>query len=348
MTLPLRPATLGEILDRTANLYRSRFLVFAGIAAVPSVVVVLFYAGMALLSWSARYRTQDPAAMAGVGLGLFALMLLFLPAWLGVTALGTAAMTWAADQEYQGERATIRAAYIAAWKRGWHAVGLFTIQALILWAVSGTAMVFAVGGLAAFAVAMHGANADPSWGLMLLIGCAVVAYALWMLSRLCLAFPVFVTENAGVGAALKRGWRLSAGTRWRILVMYLLRAALGWAAWIAMAVPMLVLLSLLPRISSVQHQQTLTVIVMLIIYGCSFLGQMLAKPVSGIALVVFCYDQKIRQEAFDIEWMMRQAGMVDEPALPAQAWTAATSASTTETRKPASLQSPAPSAGESA
>jgi hypothetical protein len=36
----LRPRTLGEILDRTAELYRSNFLLFAGIFAV--------YAGVGL------------------------------------------------------------------------------------------------------------------------------------------------------------------------------------------------------------------------------------------------------------------------------------------------------------
>jgi hypothetical protein len=346
--LPLRPATLGEILDRTANLYRACFLVFAGIAAIPALVVVLFYTGTVLLSWSARNSGQDPAAMAGLGLGVFALMLLFLPAWLGVTALSNAAMTWAADQEYLGERATIRAAYKAAWQRGWGAVGLFTIQALILWAVSGIVMAFSIAGVAALAVATHGANADPSWALILVIGGGIMAYAMFMLSRLCLAFPVFMTENASVGEALRRGWRLSAGTRWRILVVYLLRTMLGWVAWIAMAVPLLLLMAYLPHSASVQHQQTYTVMAMLTVYGTSFLGQMLAKPVSGIALVVFCYDQKIRHEAFDIEWMMRQAGMVEAPAPSAQAWTAATSAGIVEAKKPASLQSPAPPAGESA
>jgi len=36
--------------------------------------------------------------------------------------------------------------------------------------------------------------------------------------------------------------------------------------------------------------------------------------VYGIALVLFYYDQRIRMEGFDIEWMMQQAGMAD--ALP--------------------------------
>ncbi|MGD0683209.1 MAG: hypothetical protein ABR990_14305, partial [Terracidiphilus sp.] len=35
MNEPLRPLTLGEILDRTAQLYRARFLLFLGISVIP-------------------------------------------------------------------------------------------------------------------------------------------------------------------------------------------------------------------------------------------------------------------------------------------------------------------------
>jgi hypothetical protein len=43
---------------------------------------------------------------------------------------------------------------------------------------------------------------------------------------------------------------------------------------------------------------------------------MLLKPILGIAQVLFYYDQRIRQEGFDIEWMMLQAGLTP-PAAPA-------------------------------
>jgi hypothetical protein len=65
---------------------------------------------------------------------------------------------------------------------------------------------------------------------------------------------------------------------------------------------------------------------MLIIYGASFAVQALVKPVYGIALTLFYYDQRIRNEGFDIEWMMMQAGMVPAPqTAPTPApWLAAT------------------------
>ncbi len=40
MSVQLRPMTLGEILDRTFQIYRSRFLVFIGIAALPALAMM--------------------------------------------------------------------------------------------------------------------------------------------------------------------------------------------------------------------------------------------------------------------------------------------------------------------
>ena len=39
MTAPLRPMNLSEILDRTFHIYRSRFLLYLGIAAFPALTI---------------------------------------------------------------------------------------------------------------------------------------------------------------------------------------------------------------------------------------------------------------------------------------------------------------------
>ena len=41
-SVELRPMTLGEVLDRTFTLYREHFLLFAGIMALPYLVILLF------------------------------------------------------------------------------------------------------------------------------------------------------------------------------------------------------------------------------------------------------------------------------------------------------------------
>ena len=41
METNLRPMSLGEILDRTAQIYRTNFLLFAGIAAIYAGIVLV-------------------------------------------------------------------------------------------------------------------------------------------------------------------------------------------------------------------------------------------------------------------------------------------------------------------
>jgi hypothetical protein len=47
-----------------------------------------------------------------------------------------------------------------------------------------------------------------------------------------------------------------------------------------------------------------------------------AQPVYGIALMLFYYEQRIRQEGFDIELLMRRAGLMppQPPPPPAETW----------------------------
>jgi hypothetical protein len=40
-SIDLRPMSLGEVLDKTFTLYRENFLLFAGIAAIPLLLLLL-------------------------------------------------------------------------------------------------------------------------------------------------------------------------------------------------------------------------------------------------------------------------------------------------------------------
>jgi len=62
-----RPSTLGEILDRTAHMYRCRFLVFLGIAALPvgvvlscAVIVFLYFAWLGSDGQKQEPRSSEP------------------------------------------------------------------------------------------------------------------------------------------------------------------------------------------------------------------------------------------------------------------------------------------------
>ena len=311
MNLQLRPANLGEILDRTATLYRSRFLVFVGIGIIPAGAVLLFAAGGFLIS--ARMASADPASTLLMGFAILALVLLAIPVCLALTALGNGALSHAASEAYLGERITIRGSYQAAWKRGWRYIGLLSLEILFLAVVPLTAWILVFAGLGVLAAlsGRSGAGLYGGWAnvFVLIVGLGLIFYFVWMLLRLCLAFSACVVDQIGAWASLKRATSLSKGTRGRILVLYILCAALSWVVSMVITVPVMIVLSLIPSLNTPQHEQTLGVVFLFVLYGSSFASQAFTKPVSGIALMLFYYDQRIRKEAFDIEWMMREAGM---------------------------------------
>ncbi len=323
MNEPLHPSNLGEILDRTVQFYRSRFLVFLGISVLPTGVVLVLACGIFffLAWWGANGAASVPPAVAGVLAVVFfiVLVLAVLPICLAVTALATAAINHAVARAYLGEKTSIRDAYKGVWPRGWRYIGLYLLETLFIWVVPSAVwfgLIFFAAGAAV--LARQAGMGDAAAGLlplvMVLVVAALVGYAIWMLLRLSLAFPACVVEQIGAWAAIKRGSSLSKGTRGRIFLLYLLGTALNWLLTVGVIVPLSIILALLPGASSPQHAQTAAVVMAFTIYGAAFAVQALTKPVYGIALMLFYYDQRIRLEGFDIEWMMLQAGLVAPPA----------------------------------
>ncbi len=318
MNEPLHPLTLAEILDRTAQLYRSRFLVFMGIGAIPAGTVFVFAAGVfAFFTWMGS-NARHGAAIADVLVWAFLTLLLVLaiPACLGASALGDAAMSDAAARAFLGEKITIRNAYKATWKRGWRYVGLYTLQGLVV--VGAPTVVFLMATIGMVAAKVSGVRSNDNSplfaGLLFLVLLVLSVFAVWMLLRLCLAFPVCVVEQAPAWGALKRGVSLSQGTRGRIFLLYVLGVFLSQILAWCVTFPVLLAIAFLPGLQGQAHAQTVGMVALFATYGSFFAVKALTKPIYGIALTVFYFDQRIRKEGFDIEWMMQQAGMMTPPA----------------------------------
>ncbi len=264
----LHPLTLGEILDRTAQLYRSRFLVYAGIAAIPAGTVLLSAGTFgAFFAWAGATASSGSSS---AGLGAAAVVLLALaciiaaPVWIGLTALGWGALTEAATRDFLGEAITIRSAYRNAWSQKGRYLGLCLLMVLI--AVAGPAVVFGflmvlIGALAAVSRAA-GMAAGALVGAMAFLGfVAVGVYVGWMLLRMSMAFPACVVEHIGPWHAIQRSALLSRGTKGRIVVLFLLVAVLSWVVSMALMIPMMIGIALIPGVAGPQHSQALSVIV---------------------------------------------------------------------------------------
>ncbi len=303
----LRPMHLGEILDRTAQIYRRQFLLFAGIAAGPSLVVLgCFAAGFLLYLFAHGGST---AANVILGLGFLALLVVGLPLYIVASAFGYAALSEAAKKRFFGEAVTIRGMYREAWPHGWRYLGLFALDFAILGVAPGIVMFALSIGIGVAAGAAGGDAGNATVLAIVALGALLMVYELWMLPRLCMSFAVSVAEKAGVAESLKRGWTLSRGTRWRILLLFVMGAVCGWMLTWLLTVPVILAVALIPGLRSVQHSQMLGTIAIFANYAAGFAVQALIRPVYGIALVLFYYDQRIRNEGYDIEWMMERAGL---------------------------------------
>ena len=315
MSEPLRPLSLSEILDRTALLYRSRFLVFIGISLIPTVVVLAPLCGLVLVfTWlgSSGATSHNQAAAVMAGLLFLLVLLLMVPVFVGVNALGTGAINHAVARAWLDEKITIRDSCLAAWHRGWRYLGLYVLQTLIVWVAPFVAW-FVLFSLSAFIDVLlnkAGLPGDTFLGLAaVLIVIALVLYGIWMQLCLSLAFPACVVEQIGAGAAIKRSFSLSKGTKGRIFVLYLLGMALNTLLSMGITVPLTILMYLFPWTNDPKHAQAAGTIMLLVFYGSAFAVQTFTRPVYGIALILFYYDQRIRQEGYDIEWMMQRAGL---------------------------------------
>lgn len=324
----LHPSTLSEILDRTAQIYRIRFLVFLGIAAIPTATLLALGGGIVLIVvWLGSAGDGHASTVAAGFVAVAGLGLLTALALLAVTALATAALNHAAACVYLGRAITIRGSYKAVWQRGWRFIGLFVVQAIAIWVLPFGAwfvLVMLSAGLGALAqtAGLGGGGLIVLGGVLVVIG--LVVYGFWMALRLSLAFPACVVEQVDVWDALRRSAALARGTKGRILLLYLLGMALNWILSVAVTIPLTIIVALLPGANSPQHAQTISTVLIVMVYGAGFAVQAFTRPIYGIALMLFYYDQRIRHEGFDIEWMMMKAGLVTpagpqptEPSTPA-------------------------------
>lgn len=323
MNNQLRPLALGEILDRTAELYRRHFSLFAGVSAIFATAMLaiqlLYLRSLVLLGYPnlmANFRWGT--ATAAVAEALIILLL----AGLSIAA-NNRAVAWV----YLDQPASIRGAAKSVLPRARTYVWLMTVVGFRAWAPFAGLYIafFAV----AFAALPHDFMTNPmatqtaaqhnpagvlaaALSMLVLVPLFILAlvYAVWMTLRYSLAVPACVVEDLSAGPSIKRSVQLSEGSRGRIFVLGLLVYAVRMLLSILFGFPLIAL--------AVKHPgHPLPMGWMVVQQIGVFITNMLIGPIYAIGLTLFYYDQRIRKEGFDIEWMMQAAGLTAQPELPA-------------------------------
>ena len=319
----LRPLTLGEILDRTAQLYRSHFWLFAGIAAVYSGVILLL--NLVQIGLQELLRAENLAQYVILS-GVIGLWIQVFVAFI-IGGLAMAANNRAVGWVHLGEPATIRGAYASILPRTGRYIWLMTIVTFVMWAPMAVASagyfsviylwirpVLPKGGLSG----LSGPHPPPGdqqtillMGLVTLLFMlaflACLAYAVVMGLRYTLAVAASVVENLKARQAIRRSVNLSKGSRARIFVLALLV--------IVIQIGLVLITQMVFIVMSFRHGQ-LSAGARVLQQLVAFVTNTFVSPIYATGFTLFYYDQRVRKEGYDIEWMMQAAGLTQPTELP--------------------------------
>jgi hypothetical protein len=323
MNYQLRPLTLGEILDRTAELYRTHFLLFAGISAIFATVML----GIQFLYVRSLVLMGYPNLMANLRWGTGVAAVLEMLGLMVLAGLSIVAVNRAVSWVYLDQPASIREAARSVLPRLRRYLWLMTTVAFRAWTPLAILYVayfilfytlmphdMLTNPAAAQTAARQNAGAFLEFGLGMIILAPLMliamVYGVFMSLRYSLAVPACVVEELPTGNAIKRSIELSKGSWGRIFLLGLLVGMIRMLLGMLFGFPIIVLAVKHPGQPMAMHW------LMLEQLGI-FLSNALIGPVYAIGLTLFYYDQRIRKEGFDIEWMMQAAGLAPATELAA-------------------------------
>ncbi len=268
------------------------------------------------------FRSTSLASSSAIALAVL-IVLIAAPVYIAAAVFSSAGLTEAAASVNRGERITIRGAFKKVTPRFWRYLWFLILQGIVVVFVP-AAISGAVIGVLVFLGTLAGAGTAAAVAvgfLVFMIVAAAVVVIILMVLGYSISLPVCVLEEKSAWDSLQRGWSLSKGTRGRIFVMFLLVMALAMAVSMAAAIPSMIILFTSAAAGSQPATGSVAFIVAEITrVVMDLLLQVAIAPISAIALVLFYYDQRIRKEGFDIEWMMQQAGLTqtapNAPAAP--------------------------------
>jgi hypothetical protein len=304
----LRPLSTGEVLDRTFQLYRSKFWLFVGISAIVPAINVVFAIVRQFLIGHHAIGGAAHGARGQVGLVIFDLLM----SVTGFVLYGVAhaAAVSAISNVYLGRESSVAGAYRAA-KQHWLRYAVVAVAQL--WSAGWLPFLLLAAMFSTVPLMRRAGHSGPaSTNLLVLVFMllllASIPYAIWAYIRVSLAMPAAVVEGLQTRAALRRSKALLVDRKVRIFLLLLLLLALYFVIGMVQG-PLLFLIAR----SHGSPAVWLTASNLLV----GFLAGALMAPVGAIGMCLFYIDERVRREGFDIEWMMTGSTAAPSPAAPA-------------------------------
>ncbi|MCC2312958.1 hypothetical protein [Cellulomonas xiejunii] len=294
--IPLRPLGLGEVLDGAIRAVRANPAVMFGLSAVVVTIAVALQTlvqlyvssliGAALSDLELTSMVSSTDTMLVEMLSTSGGQALTLPLLVPVTSVLTGLLIVSVSRSVLGQRVALREVWRT--RRVWLLVGFGLLQLFVPFL-----LVAAWGGAV---VALVGAGADEAALVVGLVGGIALGVVLvWLTARTLLVPPALMLEGRRFWPTVARAWRLTRGSFWRLLGIYLLSNLLVSVLMYLFLVPASVVAGL---VTATTGSDDLTVFV-------SAFGQVVGLTLSTTflaAVVALLYiDVRIRREGLDLE-----------------------------------------------
>lgn len=312
----LEPLGPGDLIDRAVRLYRQNFFTLIRISAVP-VVVSAIGSVLFTLGWRGFFVTDAQAAFAVY----FLLSAVGFIIWAGgvlsiFMVMGGAARNLVRHLLWH-EPITVRETYRNVRQKFWSLLGATLILALIVFLTAG-AVAYVWLMLAAF-VAIGTALITVVSGFLggivgVVLAMASLLFALWLfflvVGRFAYVPQILLVEGQGVFASISRSMSLASGNAKRLAALFLFTVFATASALMILWLP-LVWYGQVNDIPVFTFQESAIVPIWYEIANQVILqlSLVLLAPVWMLGLSLLYVDERVRQEAYDVELMAaRQLG----------------------------------------
>jgi hypothetical protein len=263
--LRLRPLEVGDLLDETFRTYRRHFLLFAGM----SVILAIPSAGLQGYSFFALLSNFLQPANAGqlpdfnnLVPSLVVLSIGYVVSML-LSPFSYGMVLYAACESALGHPVTVWGALRAVTRRYFALLGYLVLV-----------------------------------GLMGVMFCLLPLW-IWIWVGWVAVLPVMFIENAGLGAAMGRSWRLVQGRWWRTFLILLLVLLVWYLARVALEAFIGLANILIGVVVS-------SYVVLSVTQGAAIIVAALVNPIVQIAIVLLYFDLRVRREALDLFQLAQQ------------------------------------------
>jgi hypothetical protein len=295
--VPLRPLTVGEVLDGSFSTIRRHPRIVFGCAAVLAIVAQLIRLGVGVavnnvpgvLGATGSVNTTDTTGreqLHSVGTSALSGLVSLVVNALCVAVLA-GIVTGVVGKAVLGQQPDGRE-ILAAVRTRW--LGLLTVSVLAELLPVLPFVLILLGVLLTIVSTGLGVAIAVVGGLV----AVVLAPLLW--GRLAVAVPIFVLERRGPAASIARSWRLVRGAFWRTFGLRALVSIIVSVAASALSLPVVGVV-----FDSAVHGHSPSTLALVMVVIFSAIVWTLTQPLIAASLTLIYMDRRMRAEGLDIQ-----------------------------------------------